>query len=562
MLKDIAANHSMYHGNILWSLVCLFVDTVGVSLALPIFPFFAKDDIKMTDTTYGVMQSSYAIAQMIGSLLFGYLSDLYGRKSIATGMFFWNAVCYFTLSFCKTPWELFLVRVLSGLSGCTIALTQAAVSDFTTHAKRAKFFGFLGVAIGLGYTIGPATTGSFLMKYISRESVLRVSGAICFTNSALSFFIYPTTYLNSSTTVTAAAAVDQNSISDNNLSSSLVDEQPSAIRGKPLGVNLWKTLKTAWVIVCFIFCMRMFSQMTTSFMQSVHPLLFKEAFFNSEVDSSSKIADRRLGEWMGVEGIWMILIQGWIFRRVIVQSVVSQEQGDGDSSNLVENNSHRRDSFEHEEVHDKKEIVTSILSDQSTSRISNSPLDTTTSATLNISNDKILNSPRVFYPMTIAFMLECLGALTITFSAFKSNSIVSTHYLLIIFIYGTGYSFVEPGLPWITSRVAEDICRLNTSAQNENNEQLALEKKNQDESFVYHGLFQGIVSAGRFAANIFTPAMSLFLKVEYGWLIPVYVVSVGSLLASFTFMTFTLTYHRNLLNVETSLKATKKEQID
>ena len=51
---------------------------------------------------------------------------------------------------------LFVARIVDGLSGGNISTARAYVADITEPKDRARAYGMIGAAFGLGFILGPA----------------------------------------------------------------------------------------------------------------------------------------------------------------------------------------------------------------------------------------------------------------------------------------------------------------------------------------------------------------------------------------------------------------------
>ena len=154
------------------TLLCAFLtllnDRLSESIVFPLLPFllarFAPDG-----RTLGLLAGSYALAQFVVTPLIGALSDRYGRRPVI-------AICVggsvaglglFTLTV-SLPWAessilplllLFIARIIDGISGGTAATASAVLADISPPEKRARTFGLIGVAFGLGFILGPFVGG-------------------------------------------------------------------------------------------------------------------------------------------------------------------------------------------------------------------------------------------------------------------------------------------------------------------------------------------------------------------------------------------------------------------
>jgi MFS family permease len=56
-------------------------------------------------------------------------------------------------------WMIYLSRIIDGATAGNLSIAQAYIADNTPPERRAKAFGLIGIAFGLGFFIGPALTG-------------------------------------------------------------------------------------------------------------------------------------------------------------------------------------------------------------------------------------------------------------------------------------------------------------------------------------------------------------------------------------------------------------------
>ncbi len=136
----------------------VFVDLLGFGLILPLLPFYASS-FGANAFIASLLVASYAAAQLIGAPLLGRLSDRYGRRPILLVSLFGTFVGFLLLGFAQSLWMLFASRIIDGLTGGNISVAQAYIADVTDPKDRAKSFGLIGAAFGLGFIIGPAAGG-------------------------------------------------------------------------------------------------------------------------------------------------------------------------------------------------------------------------------------------------------------------------------------------------------------------------------------------------------------------------------------------------------------------
>ncbi|HPD98842.1 MAG TPA: MFS transporter, partial [Candidatus Saccharibacteria bacterium] len=151
----------------------VFVDLVGVGILIPIFPLLvtpgSPDSILPNGWTItqgvillGWLSAAYPLAQFIAAPILGQLSDKYGRKIVLTLSIIGTALGYVLFAIglaTKNIPLLFASRILDGFTGGNISVAQAAIADISTAKNRAKNFGLIGMAFGLGFILGPYIGG-------------------------------------------------------------------------------------------------------------------------------------------------------------------------------------------------------------------------------------------------------------------------------------------------------------------------------------------------------------------------------------------------------------------
>ena len=153
----------------LCAFVTLLNDRLGESIVFPLLPFLLASTTS-NGRTLGLLAGSYAVAQFAFTPLIGALSDRYGRKPVISGCVAGSVLglglfaLTVSIDWQAIPWAagtalplalLFAARLIDGVSGGTAATAGAVLADISTPENRAKAFGLIGVAFGLGFILGP-----------------------------------------------------------------------------------------------------------------------------------------------------------------------------------------------------------------------------------------------------------------------------------------------------------------------------------------------------------------------------------------------------------------------
>lgn len=140
------------------------IDLMGFGIVLPLLPLYG-DRYGASELTLGLLFSSFSAMQFLSAPLWGRLSDKHGRRPVILlglvgsmlgyGLF---AVAPLMPDAQVLVW-LFIARIVAGVFGGTLAAAQAYIADVTPPEERGRGMALIGVAFGLGFTIGPAIGG-------------------------------------------------------------------------------------------------------------------------------------------------------------------------------------------------------------------------------------------------------------------------------------------------------------------------------------------------------------------------------------------------------------------
>ena len=138
----------------------LFFDSVGVGLILPVLPDLIKEISDLPNSKSAVIAGYllfvFAFMQFFFSPILGGLSDKFGRRPVLLIALLGFSLDYFVMAAAPTLMWLFIARIISGIFGATYAVANACITDISSAEDRAKFFGYTGAAVGLGFVFGPA----------------------------------------------------------------------------------------------------------------------------------------------------------------------------------------------------------------------------------------------------------------------------------------------------------------------------------------------------------------------------------------------------------------------
>jgi len=173
--------------------ITMLIDITGWGIIIPVIPKLIKElihgDISEAAKYGGWLTFAYAITQFMFAPLIGNLSDKFGRRPIILISLFAFSMDYLLLAFAPTITWLFIGRIIAGLTGASITTASAYIADVSTPENRAKNFGMIGAAFGLGFIIGPVI-GGLLGQYGSRVPFY-AAACLCLLNFLYGYFILP-----------------------------------------------------------------------------------------------------------------------------------------------------------------------------------------------------------------------------------------------------------------------------------------------------------------------------------------------------------------------------------
>ena len=168
----------------------IFVNLVGFGIIIPLLPFYAQT-FGASPLVIGLLFASFSLSQLVASPILGDLSDRWGRRPVLIFSLLGTVVSFVMLALATSLSMLFAARIVDGLSGGNITTARAYIADITTEENRAKAFGLLGAAFGLGFIVGPGLGAA--LSHISYTAPIWAAAGITVVATAVAFFWLPET---------------------------------------------------------------------------------------------------------------------------------------------------------------------------------------------------------------------------------------------------------------------------------------------------------------------------------------------------------------------------------
>lgn len=264
-------------------LLTVCIDAMGFGIIIPVMPDLVRE---VTNTGFsdaalwgGYLSFSYAVMQFLFGPTVGNLSDRFGRRPILLISLFMLAADFLIMAVAPSLLVLFIGRILAGVAAATHSTAHAFVADISAREERARNFGLIGAAFGVGFILGPII-GGFAGEWGTRAPFYTAAG-LAFLNFCYGAFVLPETLPEGK-----RRAFDWQ-------------------RANPVGGarQIAKYPIVAWFLVCaFLFEIANF----------VYPAVW--AYYTKEAHGWSSA---EVGVSLAIVGVGFVIVQGWLIRIVL-----------------------------------------------------------------------------------------------------------------------------------------------------------------------------------------------------------------------------------------------------
>jgi MFS family permease len=161
----------------------VLVDVFGLTLVIPLLAIYAES-FHASPLQAMLLVSVYAGCQLFAGPIIGRVSDRVGRKPMLLMSQIGTCIGFLVMARAQALWMLYVARILDGATAGNLSLAQAYISDHTEPSQRAKSFGLIGIAFGIGFFIGPSLTGYLSAAYslntpIYLAAVMSATSILC-----------------------------------------------------------------------------------------------------------------------------------------------------------------------------------------------------------------------------------------------------------------------------------------------------------------------------------------------------------------------------------------------
>jgi DHA1 family tetracycline resistance protein-like MFS transporter len=178
---------------VVFILITIALDLIALGIIAPVLPNliiqFEGGNVAHASAMTGYFAFAWATMQFLCSPILGAWSDRFGRRPIILVSCLGLGLDYIFMALAPSLAWLFVGRVISGITTSNISTAFAYITDVTPPEKRAKQFGLLGAAFGLGFVIGPSIGG--LLGVPNLRLPFWVAAGLSLANATYGFFVLP-----------------------------------------------------------------------------------------------------------------------------------------------------------------------------------------------------------------------------------------------------------------------------------------------------------------------------------------------------------------------------------
>ena len=181
--------------SVLFIVAVIFIDSVGFGIVMPVLPRLLMGVGRLTlpqaIEVAAWMGLAMALASFVAAPVLGNLSDRFGRRPVLLAALAGLATDYLLLALADTLPLVFIGRVISGFFGGSYGSAQAALADITAPEDRARNFGYVGAAFGVGFVLGPAAGG--FLGLLGERAPFYAAPALAAANFLYGLTLFPET---------------------------------------------------------------------------------------------------------------------------------------------------------------------------------------------------------------------------------------------------------------------------------------------------------------------------------------------------------------------------------
>ena len=173
--------------------VTVLIDVIAFGVIIPVLPHlvqqFVGGDTSVAAYWTGVFAFAFSLVQFFSAPVQGALSDRYGRRPVILLSCLGLGLDFVLMALAPTLAWLFVGRIISAITSASFTTANAYIADVVPPERRAKSYGMIGAAFGLGFIIGPLVGG--VLGGIDHRLPFWCAAALALLNFLYGLFVLP-----------------------------------------------------------------------------------------------------------------------------------------------------------------------------------------------------------------------------------------------------------------------------------------------------------------------------------------------------------------------------------
>lgn len=173
--------------------ITVLVDVLAFGVIIPVLPHLVQQFVggRIDTAAYwiGAFGVMFALIQFVTAPIQGALSDRYGRRPVILLSCLGLGLDFIFMALAPSLAWLFVGRIISAMTSASFTTANAYIADVTPPEQRAKSYGMIGAAFGVGFIIGPLIGG--WLGEIGLRWPFWFSAGLALLNFAYGLFVLP-----------------------------------------------------------------------------------------------------------------------------------------------------------------------------------------------------------------------------------------------------------------------------------------------------------------------------------------------------------------------------------
>lgn len=189
----LAASASGRRAALVFIFVTVLIDVLAFGVIIPVLPHLIEDFLGGSTSKaalwVGIFSFSFSLVQFFSMPVLGALSDRYGRRPVILLSCLGLGLDFVLMAIAPNLWWLFVGRILSAMTSASFSTANAYIADITAPEERAKSYGMIGAAFGLGFILGPLIGG--VLGDVHARAPFWLSAGLAIANVLYGLFVLP-----------------------------------------------------------------------------------------------------------------------------------------------------------------------------------------------------------------------------------------------------------------------------------------------------------------------------------------------------------------------------------